>query len=135
MKTWRLQGFLSFWQVLVRGIVLPWRMSGSRRSLIPVRAVDSGAPASHLGAQAGVSTETLLRDGSASARLRQLVENSGGNPDWIPGRVGHVAIVMADTKPRDADALFTFSKVRLARLADECRILNVELSVQSIVRA
>jgi uncharacterized protein (TIGR04141 family) len=135
MKTWRLQGFLSFWQVLVRGIVLPLEDVRQSAFAHPGQGVDSSAPASHLGAQAGVSTETLLRDGSASARLRQLVENSGGNPDWIPGRVGHVAIVMADTKPRDADALFTFSKVRLARLADECRILNVELSVQSIVRA
>lgn len=102
--------------------------------LIHVKRVDASAPASHLWAQAGVSTETLLRDASAMARLRDLARDNGGDPSWVPERVRQVVVAMARPAIHDASSLFTFSQMRLARLADECRVYNVQLAVMSILR-
>jgi uncharacterized protein (TIGR04141 family) len=101
---------------------------------VHVKELDRSKSASHLWAQAGVSMETLLGDASAMSRLRELVKENGGDPDWVPERVSQVVVGLARAKLIDADSLFSFSKIRLVRLADECRARNVQLSVKTIIK-
>ncbi|GAA2736080.1 TIGR04141 family sporadically distributed protein [Pedococcus aerophilus] len=97
--------------------------------LLHVKKVDRSTPASHLFAQAAVSTEALLTDHQARGRLRELVTANGGDPSWVRERPTEVALVMARPRKITPEDFFSFSRVRLARLADEADRLGVPLTV------
>jgi uncharacterized protein (TIGR04141 family) len=99
---------------------------------VHVKAIGRSTGASHLFAQAGVSAQTFLEDPSARASLVAEVEAAGGNPSWVPKTPRHAALVMGNKKVLDADALFSFSRMRLLRLADECKRQQVDLTIVPI---
>jgi uncharacterized protein (TIGR04141 family) len=103
-------------------------------ALIHVKAVDRSSPASHLYAQAGVSTQTLLHDGTAATRLREIVGELGGDPAWLQDRPREVVLVMGNRKKITDASLPSFARMRLIRLADECTAQNVAISVISVHR-
>jgi uncharacterized protein (TIGR04141 family) len=102
---------------------------------VHVKVVGRSTGASHLFAQAGVSAQTLLEDASARASLTAIVEAEGGDPSWVPDRPQEAVLVMANKRLLDAEALFSFSRMRLLRLADECRRQQLALSVIPIAYA
>jgi uncharacterized protein (TIGR04141 family) len=102
---------------------------------VHVKAVGRSTGASHLFAQAGVSAQTLIEDASARTALLALVEAEGGDPNWVPGRPQRAALVRGNRKVLDADSFFSFSRMRLLRLADECRRQQVELTVVPVAYA
>lgn len=97
--------------------------------LLHVKKVDRSSPASHLFAQAAVSTEALLTDNDARRRLRDMVAAAGGDAGWVRDRPPEVALVMARRREITAHDFFSFSRVRLARLADESDRSGIPLSV------
>ena len=64
-----------------------------------------------------------------------IVEDEGGDPSWVPERPQEAVLVMVNKRLLDADALFSFSRMRLLRLADECRRQQVAMSVIPIAYA
>jgi len=103
---------------------------------VHVKMIGRSTGASHLFAQAGVSAQTLLEDSTAKAKLAEVVEASGGKPNWVPDRPGQSVLVMgSNSRLIDPTSLFSFSRMRLARLADECRRQAVELSVMPVRRS
>jgi uncharacterized protein (TIGR04141 family) len=104
-------------------------------TFVHVKMVSRSTGASHLFAQAGVSAQVLLEDSTARSGLLQVVQNVGGNPDWIPDRPERAVLVMgSDSRLIDPTSLFSFSRMRLARLADECRRQGVVLAIVPILR-
>jgi len=99
---------------------------------VHVKIISRSTGASHLFAQAGVSAQTLLEDASARVALLELVEAEGGHPNWVPERPQKVALVMGNAKVLDAASLFSFSRMRLVRLAAECRAQQINLTVVPI---
>lgn len=99
---------------------------------VHVKAVGRSTGASHLFAQAGVSAQALIEDASARTALLAVVEAEGGDPNWVPERPQRAALVMGNRRVLDAESLFSFSRMRLLRLADECRRQQVELTVVPI---
>ncbi len=84
--------------------------------LVHVKNTKTSAPASHLLAQALVSTEALLYDEEARAQLRELVAAEGGDPASVPEKIHTVVLGLAHpTRQLKADNLFTFTQVTLAR--------------------
>lgn len=102
---------------------------------VHVKAVGRSTGASHLFAQAGVSAQTLIEDASARAALLELVEAEGGDPNWVPARPLRAALLMGNRRVLDADSFFSFSRMRLLRLADECRRQQVELTIAPVAYA
>ena len=102
---------------------------------VHVKAVGRSTGASHLFAQAGVSAQALIEDASARTALLSLVEAEGGDPNWVPERPQRAALVMGNRRVLDADSFFSFSRMRLLRLADECRRQQIELTVAPIAYA
>jgi uncharacterized protein (TIGR04141 family) len=104
-------------------------------AFVHVKMVGRSTGASHLFAQAGVSAQVLLEDSTARKRLLEIVQDSGGNPEWVPEKPERAVLVMgSNSRLIDATSLFSFSRMRLARLADECRRRRVELSIVPILR-
>jgi uncharacterized protein (TIGR04141 family) len=102
---------------------------------VHVKSVGRSTGASHLFAQAGVSAQALIEDASARAALIELVEAEGGDPQWVPERPQQSVLVMGNRKVLNAESLFSFSRMRLLRLADECRSQNVRLTVVPVAYA
>ncbi len=85
-------------------------------TFIHVKHADSSSPASHLLAQALVSTEVLTYDKTARRSLATRIEQQGANPDDYQLMPKRVVIVIAKTgKLLDADSLYTFTQVNLGR--------------------
>ena len=104
-------------------------------AFIHIKMVGRSTGASHLFAQAGVSAQALLEDSTARTRLLEIVEDAGGDPGWVPVRPETAVLVMGNnSRLIDASSLFSFSRMRLARLSDECRRQGVELSIFPIQR-
>jgi uncharacterized protein (TIGR04141 family) len=83
-------------------------------SFRPLKDLKSSAPASHLLAQALVSTDALLHDEDARAKLRELVVAEGGRPDSVPERVHTLVLVLAHAGAAlTPESLFTFTQVTL----------------------
>ncbi|MFC8797205.1 DUF6119 family protein [Promicromonospora sp. NPDC057138] len=101
-------------------------------TLVHVKKFDSSAPASHLFAQAYVSTDSLVRDEQAVSALRKKVESLGGDPTWVKDRPPRVVLAMARHKPVTARELFTFSRVNLVRAAQDIESRNVPLFVAPV---
>jgi uncharacterized protein (TIGR04141 family) len=99
---------------------------------VHVKKIGRSTGASHLFAQAGVSAQILLDDFTALPALKEVVENAGGDSAWVPDRPERAVLVMANRRVLDAKSLFSFSGMRLVRLADECRRQNLQLFVAPI---
>ena len=102
--------------------------------LIHVKHVNSSTLASHLIAQAYVSTQALLHDNEAYQKLREIVGEKGGNTDRLPDRPTSVVLGIAREGRFTADSLFSFSQVTLARLDSWLAVSGIDLSVVPINR-
>jgi uncharacterized protein (TIGR04141 family) len=105
-----------------------------RGLLIHVKNLDSSAAASHLVAQALVSTEALLFDEDARTKLRAKIAAAGGDPGWLAERPTAVALGLARATAVTAADLFTFTQVTLARLDAVLSARGVTVAVIPIVR-
>lgn len=101
-------------------------------ALVHVKSLTKSAAASHLVAQALVSAEALLYDNEAREKLRQRVEDAGGDPDWIGIRPHSIILGMARALPPTPASLFTFTKVTVARLDAVLGNSGVSLAVAPI---
>ena len=77
----------------------------------------------------------MLEDSSARTALRKVVEDAGGDPEWVADRPRSAVLVMGNSKLINAETLFSFSRMRLVRLADEYRMYNIDLAVMPIAYA
>lgn len=104
-------------------------------TFIHVKHIDSSAPASHLLAQALVSTEVLTYDKQAQENLKKHIAAVGGNPDEYKSRPSRVVIVMAKKSLRlGPNDLFTFTQVNLARQVAQLEQQQVPVHIASIAR-
>ena len=101
---------------------------------VHVKHVSASAPASHLLAQAFVSTELLRTDEGAQEQLREKIRDAGGNPDNYDTKPQTVVIVMAKKGGLDASSLFTFTQINLVRHDQRFASMGVNLYVASIER-
>ena len=102
---------------------------------VHVKHVSSSAPASHLLAQALVSTELLRTDVDAQRLLREKIEAVGGNPDAYEMKPRRVVIVMAKNDDLiTPKSLFTFTKINLIRHEQRLAGMGVELNIAPVVR-
>lgn len=104
-------------------------------SLLHVKSVESSSPASHLLAQALVSTDALLYDEEARKAFRDRVGECGGNAEHIPEPVHTVVLGIARKgRPVRSDDLFTFTQVTLVRHVTALEGRGVKVFVSPIVR-
>lgn len=104
-------------------------------TFIHVKHVHSSAPASHLLAQALVSTEVLTYDKTAQEHLKKHIQAAGDNPDNYQIKPRTVVIVLAKNEVvLGPDDLFTFTQVNLARQATRLEQEGIAVHVASIAR-
>ena len=102
---------------------------------VHVKQVGSSAPASHLLAQALVSTEILTYDTEAQHALKQIIKNAVHNPEDYECRPKMVVIVMVkDKQALTADSLYTFTQVNLGRHDKALASRGVGVYVVPVVR-
>ena len=102
---------------------------------VHVKRVGSSAPASHLLAQALVSTEILTYDTEAQHALKQIIKNAVHNPEDYECRPKMVVIVMVkDKQALTADSLYTFTQVNLGRHDKALASRGVGVYVVPVVR-
>ena len=102
---------------------------------IHVKRVDSSAPASHLLAQALVSTEILTYDIEAQQALEQMINDAASNPEDYECKPKEVVIVMVKNKQAlTADSLYTFTQVNLGRHDKALASRGVGVYVVPVVR-
>jgi uncharacterized protein (TIGR04141 family) len=105
-------------------------------SLLHVKDVDRSSPASHLLAQALVSTDALLNDEEARAQFVERVARKGGSSADVPTRISSVVLGLARKgKPLTSDSLFTFTQVTMVRLVDLLQRQRVDVYIHPIQRA
>lgn len=105
-------------------------------TFIHVKHVDASAPASHLLAQALVSTEVLTYDKTAQKNLAKRITACGANPNDFKLKPARVVIVMARAdKLLDADSLFTFTQVNLSRQVAQLDQQQVDVFIAPILRS
>ncbi|OBA51126.1 hypothetical protein A5789_28045 [Nocardia sp. 852002-51101_SCH5132738] len=104
-------------------------------TFIHVKHVSSSAPASHLLAQALVSTEVLTHDKKARTDLRRRIREAGGDPRDYECKPKKVVVVLAKEKSVvDATNLFTFTQVNLGRQDRLLKSRGVDLSIVSVLK-
>jgi len=104
-------------------------------TFIHVKNVGSSSPASHLLAQALVSTEVLTYDSTAQEHLAERIRSKGSNPDAFILKPKQVVIIMAkEGKKLDADSLFTFTQVNLSRQVAQLNNQGVDVYIAPILR-
>ncbi|POH60291.1 DUF6119 family protein [Arthrobacter glacialis] len=104
-------------------------------TFIHVKHVDASSPASHLLAQALVSTEVLTYDKTAQSNLAARISEQGGAPEEFQLKPSRVVIVMArEGKLLDADSLFTFTQVNLSRQVAQLEQQHVDVFIAPILR-
>ena len=103
--------------------------------LVHVKSLEASSPASHLLAQALVSTDALLHDEEARTRFRDRVQEKGGDVNHIPTPVRTVVLGMA-RKGRiiTSGDLFTFTQVTLVRNVAALQGRGVDVFVAPIER-
>ena len=102
---------------------------------VHVKRVDSSSPASHLLAQALVSTEILTYDIEAQQALEQIIKNAVSNPEDYECKPKEVVIVMVkDKQALTADSLYTFTQVNLGRHDKALDSRGVGVYVVPVVR-
>lgn len=104
-------------------------------TFIHVKHVSSSAPASHLLAQALVSTEVLTHDKKARTDLRRRLREAGQDQKDYECTPKRVVVVLAKEKAAvTADSLFTFTQVNLGRQDRLLKSRGVDLSIASVVK-
>lgn len=104
-------------------------------ALVHIKSIEKSAPASHLLAQALVSTDALLHDQQARAAFVSRVEELGGTADDVPQRVERVVLGLAKPgNPVTGADLFTFTQVTLVRHVTALEGRGVAVYVVPIVR-
>lgn len=104
-------------------------------TLVHVKSIESSSLASHLLAQALVSADALLHDEEARTKLRQRVEEQGGDPGHVPNRVHRVVLGIARKGHKlTSSDLFTFTQVTLVRHVTALEGRGVDVFVAPIVR-
>lgn len=102
---------------------------------VHVKRVNSSAPASHLLAQALVSTEILTHDKDAQNSLKNRIREAGHDPGEYECKPNKVVIVMAkDNCKLTAKSLYTFTQVNLNRQDKALSSRGVEVSIVPIIR-
>jgi uncharacterized protein (TIGR04141 family) len=87
--------------------------------LLHVKDAEKSSLASHLLAQALVSTDALLQDEEVRLKFVQRVVENGGAAADVPARGASVVLGMARKgKPFTSDSLFTFTQVTMVRLVE-----------------
>lgn len=103
--------------------------------LVHVKSIESSAPASHLLAQALVSTDALLHDEEARTTFRQRIEETGGDPGRIPTPIHTVVLALAHKgRPVTSGDLFSFTQVTLVRNVTQLQGRGVNVFVAPITR-
>ncbi|WP_340699059.1 DUF6119 family protein [Cellulosimicrobium funkei] len=104
-------------------------------TLIHVKKTDRSTAASHLIAQALVSTDSLCNDSEAREAVRERIADAGGDPDSFGSKPKRVILAMHRSDGRrgvTAEELFTFTKVNLVRQATALEERGVEVRIVSI---
>lgn len=101
---------------------------------IHVKHVPKSAAASHLLAQASVSTDAIRFEPEAAVATRRRISDAGGDPSWLGDRLQSVVLCMARERPVASDDLFTFTQVTLARLDAILGEAQIGLSVCPVRR-
>lgn len=105
-------------------------------TFIHVKNIESSSPASHLLAQALVSTEVLTFDKVAQQDFRKKVKKAGWDPKKYSGRPKRVVLVVARRGATiTPDSLFTFTQVNLSRQVAQLGAQGVEVFIAPIERA
>ena len=102
---------------------------------VHVKRVEKSAPASHLLAQALVSTEILIQDKEAQAALKSKINNAGHDPneyECVPKKV--VIVMVKDNQKITADSLYKFTQVNLNRQDKALSSRGVEVCIVPIAR-
>ncbi|GAA3762854.1 TIGR04141 family sporadically distributed protein [Microbacterium kribbense] len=102
---------------------------------VHVKSATSSAPLSHLFAQGANSAHALQHDEEARMKLRDRVQQRGGDRDLIgnkPRRVIYAIRPKEVGKSITPDDLFSFSKVSLVRAFDELESRGIEVRVTTI---
>ena len=102
--------------------------------LVHIKNVYRSSEASHLIAQAVVSTSALRYDNEARQKLREIVVAAGGAAEWVKRRPDSVVLGMARSRPVSASDLFSFTQVTLSRLDISLALSDVQLTVAPIHR-
>lgn len=105
-------------------------------TLIHVKKTDRSTAASHLLAQALVSADALCNDEQARQKLRERIEDAGGDPRGLGIKPTRVVLAMhrRDRPALTASELFTFTKVNLVRQASSLESRGVQVRIVSIPR-
>ena len=102
---------------------------------VHVKRIDSSAPASHLLAQALVSTDILTHDKDAQSVLRSKIVDARHNPneyDCIPKKL--VIVMVKDNRKLTPESLYTFTQVNLNRHDKTLSSRGVEVCIVPIER-
>ncbi|MDP9396641.1 MAG: TIGR04141 family sporadically distributed protein [Actinomycetota bacterium] len=103
---------------------------------VHVKELDASQAASHLLAQALVSTESLLYDEVARTKFQEKVRKGGWNPEDLPLKPSRVILGIARKgKVVTASDLFTFAQVTLVRHTQVLTDRGVDVLVVPITRA
>ena len=102
---------------------------------VHVKRVDSSAPASHLLAQALVSTEVLTYDEEAREALKEKIKEAGHDPNEYECKPKDVVIVMVkDGQALTSESLYTFTQVNLNRHDKALAAREVGVYIVPIIR-
>jgi len=103
-------------------------------TLVHVKKTEKSAAASHLLAQALVSTDALCNDKQARDELRAEIVARGGDAGELGMRPTRVVLAMHRTEGRHvtADELFTFTKVNLVRQATSLKERGVDVRIVAV---
>ncbi|TKJ28481.1 DUF6119 family protein [Blastococcus sp. CCUG 61487] len=103
--------------------------------LLHVKDAEKSSLASHLLAQALVSTDALLNYEEVRREFVDRVVDRGGSPAEVPTRGGAVVLGMARKgKLFDSDSLFTFTQVTMVRLVELLERQGVDVFIAPIFR-
>jgi uncharacterized protein (TIGR04141 family) len=103
---------------------------------VHVKELDGSSAASHLLAQALVSTDALLLDEEAVSKFHAKVAAAGWDPGDLPPKPNRVVLGMArQGKTVRAENLFTFTQVTLVRWAQVLGARGVQVLIAPIERS
>ena len=101
---------------------------------IHVKHTPKSSAASHLVAQAAVSTDALRHDNEARTKLRELILSAGGDESWDQARLKSVVLGMARGEPVTPSDLFSFTQVTVTRLDASLAEAGINLTIAPIQR-
>lgn len=104
-------------------------------TLIHVKNIEHGSStASYLIAQALVSAEAMRYDEEARQQFEHVVEAAGGRSVQLPQSISTLVLGMARNRPLDADNLFTFTQVTLARGVNALQARGIDVFITPILK-